>query len=265
MGITRLELVWARQAGRTIARRALAYPPLQLSRLRYDQPAAPQQAAVTILHQAGVVQGDQYELAIRCEAGSDALVATAAATQVYRMPEAAAQQTMTIDLAAGARLHYLPEPLILCADADWTQTTNVRLAPTACLALLDVLVPGRLHRGEYFHFRRYRSLLEVHNTDGRLLLVDRVHLEPPQPSLSLLRDYPVVGTLYLLGQSYNRLLHQVRQHVAEPFLGADTLPNEAGIVVRLLGRSGHTVQRTLYKLALQTQRWLGPVSEADHS
>ncbi len=242
-----LTLVFTSQGDRTVTQRAIAQPPLQLSRLRYDDPADSGRAAVTLLHQAGVVQGDCYVLDITAGGCSRATLATAAATQVYRAPEHGAEQHVHLDIGEHASFRYLPEPLILCAGADFRQVTNVRLAPTASLILLDVLVPGRLQRGELWRFHRFCSALTVTAADGHLLVAERSDLRPDGQNWvgTGISEAPVVGSAYLLGRSYPPLLPALRREVSSTLLGVDLLPNQAGVIVRMLGSSGSAVRRAL--------------------
>ncbi len=247
---TPLELVFNSQDGRTTIQRAVAQPPLQLSRLRHDDPADPQRAAITLLHQAGVLQGDRYLLDIMAKADTHATLTTAAATQVYRAPDRGAEQLIELDIAANASFRYLPEPIILCTGANFQQTTNVRLAATASLVLLDVIVPGRLQRGELWQFSRFCTALTISAADGRLLLAERSDLRPDGPSWigTGVPEAPVFGTAYLLGSEYPSLLPALRQEFRGAWLGVDLLPNQAGVILRMLGSSGSAVRGALLQI-----------------
>ena len=254
----RLDLLFERAAAITRPVRCAVQPPLQLSRARYDDPARPDEPALTLIHLGGILAGDHYDLRIALGAGAGARVTTAAATQVYRMPQGEATQSIQLQLGAGSRLEWLPEPTILFGGARFTQTTSVTLGPGAQLALLDVLVPGRLARGEVYQFDRYAARLEVRATAGRLLLAERALLEPRRHDLTapgLLGTTPVLGSLYILGDGVDAERDCAR--VARRTdglsgllidLGAAVLPNGCGMLVRALGMTASQAHAALLKV-----------------
>jgi urease accessory protein len=251
----RLDLLLERDAALTRPVRCAVQPPLQLSRARYDNPAQPHEPALTLVHLGGILAGDRYDLRIALGEGAGARLTTAAATQVYRMPQGEATQAIQLQLGAGSRLEWLPEPTILFGGARFTQTTSVTLGSGARLALLDVLVPGRLARGEVHQFERYATRLEVRDGAGRLLLAERALLEPRRHDLAapgLLGATPVLGSLYILGDRVDaeRECTRIARRDGELSglkldLGTAVLPNSCGMLVRALGASASQVRTGL--------------------
>lgn len=242
-----LDVALERDGATTRAARLATRPPIQLSRLRYDQPDAPGMAALTMVHLGGILAGDRYDLRVTLGQGAEAAITTAAATQVYRMPALHAEQSLELRLDAGARLRWLPEPTILFGGADFRQETRVLLGAGARLALLDVLVPGRLARGERFAFRRYASRVEICDAGGRLLAAERFALEPGRQPLDVagvLAAQPVAGSLYLLGDTVDAAAG-VAALARRPGLGATALPGGAGLLVRAVGHTGSAVRAAL--------------------
>ncbi len=254
----RLDLLLERSGAITRPVRCAVQPPLQLSRARYDHPLWPNEPSLTLVHLGGILAGDHYDLRIALGDGASARVTTAAATQVYRMPQGEATQTIQIQLGAGSWLEWLPEPTIIFGGARFTQTTSVTLGPGARLALLDVIVPGRLARGEVYQFDRYATRLEARDSAGRLLLAERALLEPRRYNLTapgLLRTTPVLGSLYILGDGVaaERDCAQVaRREGALSELSIDVgtavLPNGCGMLVRALGSTASQVHTALLKI-----------------
>jgi urease accessory protein len=245
----KLDLALELLEGSTRPRRTEARPPLQLSRARYDLAGRPETVAFTLVHLGGILDGDRYDLSVQLGPDASAQITTAAATQVYRMPHDDARQDMMLRLAAGSHLAWLPEPLILFAGARFTQTTRVELAPGARLGLLDVLVPGRLARGEVGQFERYESRLEVCAPDGRCLVAEHALLEPrrrPIMAPGMLGRTPVLGSLYILDAAIDaeRWCAWVNQ-CDDPGLGATILPNDCGLLIRALGEAPSAVHAKL--------------------
>jgi urease accessory protein len=253
-----LDLLLERAGAITRPVRCAVQPPLQLSRARYDDPARPDEPALTLVHLGGILAGDHYDLRIALGAGAGARVTTAAATQVYRMPKGEATQAIQLQLGAGSRLEWLPEPTILFGGARFTQTTSVTLGPGAQLALLDVLVPGRLARGEVYQFERYATRLEARDSAGRLLLAERALLEPRRHDLTtagLLGATPVLGNLYILGDGVDaeRDCARVARRAGALSkllidVGTAVLPNGCGMLVRALGTTASQVHAALLKI-----------------
>jgi urease accessory protein len=235
--------------GRTRPLRALASPPLQLSRVRYDLAAQPDTAVHTLLTLGGVLAGDRNRIRVELEAGAAAQVVMAAATQVLSMPDGHAEQSLEIHMGAGSRLTWLGEPTILFTGAALCQQTTIALAPGARLALLDILVPGRLARGELHRFRSFQSSLAIRDQQGELLAYERAELVPERwdpRAAGVLGRAPVLGSLLLLGDALDS--EQIADAIGAseiPDLGVTTLPNQAGVLVRALGHAPSEVRDRL--------------------
>jgi urease accessory protein len=247
-----LDLQLERVGAATRPARVVARAPLQLSRARYDVPDRPDAAAFTLVHLGGILEGDRYDIHVELGPGASAAITTAAATQVLCMPGGDARQGIALRLAPGSRLTWLPEPLILFAGARFTQATRVELASGARLALLDVLVPGRLARGEAYQFERYESRLEVCDPGGRCLVAERAVLAPRRGNLAapgMFGRTPVLGSLYLLGNTIDaeRWCAWVDERCGGA-LAAAILPNGAGLLVRALGSAPSAVHAMLRDL-----------------
>src|SRR3954471_23875671 len=90
----RLDLLLERAGAITRPVRCAVQPPLQLSRARYDDPTRPDDPALTLIHLGGILAGDHYNLSITLGDAAGARLTTAAATQVYRMPQGEATQAI---------------------------------------------------------------------------------------------------------------------------------------------------------------------------
>ncbi|KAB8159489.1 urease accessory protein UreD [Streptomyces sp. 3MP-14] len=138
--------------------------PLALRRTRSADPAFAQVTLVGAM--SAPLTGDRLELTVDVLAGAALRITSAAATLALpgRVPEPA-EYRVTLRVADEATLDWAPEPLISAAGSALRQHTRVELAPTARLALREILVLGR--DGE--EPGRLASRLTVHR-DGRPLL-----------------------------------------------------------------------------------------------
>jgi urease accessory protein len=136
---SRVELVAARAGARTVVRRARAGGHLAV---RETGPGVVHLVGTA----AGPLGGDEVDLRIEVGPGARLAVRGVAATLVYpSREEARSAFRVTADVAEGGHLDLAPEPAIVCAGADLETTTEVTLAGSATLRLLEEVVLGRAH------------------------------------------------------------------------------------------------------------------------
>jgi urease accessory protein len=168
-----LELTFAPTEGGTKLVHDYATVPFHISgTLGHD----PHPAADTVFVQSptgGVAQGDRH--AVEITAGRDAVahVSTQSSTKVQTMTCNYAAADTTLSIGTGGHLDYVPEPTILHADSRYSQELTVDLDPGATAVVSDVVVPGRLARGERFDFERYLSRVRANGLTGSCLRTRR--------------------------------------------------------------------------------------------
>ncbi len=88
--------------------------------------------------------GDRLRIEVTAERGADLHVTSAAATVALRGPTCEhATYDVRLSVGEGARLRWLPKPLISAARSNLRQNCTVDLAATARLVLREELVLGR--------------------------------------------------------------------------------------------------------------------------
>lgn len=194
-----LRLSFTRREDRTILSEQYSRPPLQMMR------AIPDIGGILCVYllspTGGIVQGDRYRIDLHIGDGARALFTTQSATKIYRMPDGCAEQVSRIDVGRGAFFEYVPDAAILFAEADYHQRTEVSVGEGALVLLYDIIMPGRLARGERFAFRRLVNRTIVSDADG-LLLYESFTLEPANFDLDMsgrLEGYSCWGSATLLG------------------------------------------------------------------
>jgi urease accessory protein len=126
-----------------------------------------------------VVGGDVLQISATLGAGSHALITTPGATRFYRSTGEHALQTLTAQVAEGARLEWLPLETILYRNTLAENRMRFELAPGAEMIGWDVLALGLPASNERFDAGRYTQQIElpgvwlergtVDGTDTRLL------------------------------------------------------------------------------------------------
>ncbi|MEZ4831142.1 MAG: urease accessory protein UreD [Caldilineaceae bacterium] len=194
-----LHMTFVRQRTRTALVHSYWRPPLQIMRTIEDEAGV--RCVYLLSPTGGIVQGDDYDVQINVAAGAHALLTTQAATKVFRMPDRPATQRTVIDVQPGAVFEYVPDAQILFAQSDLRQEFEITVHRGGLLLLHDIVMPGRLARGEVLEFTNFASKIVARDEDG-LLLYDAMRCRPDQGNvldLGLLEDHPCWGSWYLLG------------------------------------------------------------------
>ena len=113
-----------------------------------------------------------------------------------------AQQRVDCQLAPGSDLEWMPQELVLYADALYEQHVQVQLAANASFLSAEIVRLGRTAAGETLAAGRWRSQLAIQrinhdpNAPSRWELVDRLELGGAGLNdLHGLQGQPVFGTL----------------------------------------------------------------------
>ena len=247
----KLKLVFAEQNDRTVMAESFFRVPLQVMKPRYDASGC---ACVYLLSPTGgVVQGDDYQIDATLAPNTHVMLTTQAATKVYAMPRQGATQSMRVRVGKDAIFEYLPDSTILFQDANFGQDISLFLERGARVALHEIVMPGRLARGETLAFTQYQSRIEVSDLKG-LLLYDTCRIEPKcQPYITgrgVLEGYPCWGSWYLVGD-FEMPWWEMLCEFAERFLnqppksiGGLSQLHRGGIVIRMLAHNAGAIQAT---------------------
>jgi urease accessory protein len=156
-------------------------------RLKHPRSAAGYEAVI-INSGGGLASGDSVDLAFSVAAHADVTVTTQAAEKVYRGTPAA-QSTIAIDLEPNARLDYLPQETILFGGAALRRRFKVDMAADARLLMVEVVVFGRLARGETTIEGAFHDSWRIRRA-GALVFADETRLEG---AIGQMLDRPAIG------------------------------------------------------------------------
>ena len=231
--------------------------PMQFTRPLYIDPADPGEAFVYVRSTGGgLAQNDRIRQQITLGDGARATVTTPAGTPVHRMNAGCATQWISLTVGESAVCEYLPGQNTLFAGSRLLQVTDVSLADSATLLAADVILTGRLARGERDLFDALGQCWRIER-GGRPLLSDTLCVVGAGQGRSemLLSRWPVWGTVLIVppagapgaarsAGSVKSLLASVRELLVERCAGTDagdftaaasTMVNDAGITVRVAG------------------------------
>lgn len=245
-----LELEFAELGGTTRVVRQFQQLPLYIFYPLYVDPGRPGMAFIYMLQSGeGIVQGDRYRLDFDCAPGTAVHFTTQAATKIFRMEDNFATQIVNLRVGAGAVVEYLPDPVIPFIDSRFYQRMQLTIASDASAILGEILLPGRVARGEVNEYALYYTDLEVRTPDGTLLFADRLKLGRGGTfagSPGLLGPCAVLASVYVVTRKCSAKALVDRLHdclAAQPdvLAGASELPNGCGASVRILGDTSATV------------------------
>jgi urease accessory protein len=249
-----LELTLARRNGATRVEHQYQRAPLHTYRPIHLDPNLPEMAFVFVQQFGdGFVDGDRCRIDIACGPAAMAHVTTQAATNLYRADRNFAAQLVDLRVGRGAVLEYLPDPVVPFRGSRFFQRTRLTADPDSTAILADVLLPGRVARGEIHAYELYRAELEAYRPDGTLLYVDTLRLCPREfegnRSLALLGASDVVATLHVISQQATpqELVELLRRSTTggDVLTGVSELPNGCGVSARFLGPTSKAVRAAL--------------------
>jgi urease accessory protein len=168
-----------------------------------------------------------------------------------------AVQTQTITLADDSYLELLPEPLIPHRRARFLSDTRISIAPSATLLCGEIVQPGRKyhHADESFGATLLSLAVEAQRPDGSTLFSEKLVVEPAIRAVrqtGVMDSFDVFGNVLLLTPKdcAERVLERVEAGVnfeEGVASGASSLPNDAGLIFKALGRETAQVKAEVRK------------------
>jgi len=248
-----LRLGFERRGDRTVLAHLDRRAPLLVQQALYWDEALPDLPCVFMITTTGsILQGDRFNIEIALAPDARAHITTQAATKIHSMDANYAAQTQRIVLGENAYLEYLPDPIIPHAQARFAAFTRMDVHPTATALYSEILMGGRKHHneGELFQYDVLSSTVRGQRPDGTELFTEKFVIEPR------VHDVRQVGVMGAYDVFANVLLLTPRHHADAVFsqvpaivnreeqwaAGASRLPNDAGLVFKVLGQESEPVQ-----------------------
>ena len=145
-------------------------------RVRFPSPEAEGLSAMFVNTAGGIAGGDRFEIDIAVGEGSSLAVTTAAAEKIYRAQGPAAEVNITLKVAPGAHMSWLPQETILFDRARVTRRIDIDLAEGASLLLCEIVVFGRAAMGERMLQGEFVDRWRLRR-GGRLAFAETVRLD----------------------------------------------------------------------------------------
>jgi urease accessory protein len=261
-----LRLGFERRGERTVLAHLDRRTPLLVQQALYWDAALPDMPCVFIITTTGcILQGDRFNIDIDLAPDARAHVTTQAATKIHSMDANYAAQNQSIVMGENAYLEYLPDPVIPHARARFITTTRVCVHPGATLLYSEIMMGGRKHHGggELFQYDVFSSTVRAERPDSTELFTEKFVIEPHVHNV---RHVGVMGTFDVFA---NVVLLTPKHHADKVFdqvpamvnmeeqwaVGACRLPNDAGLVFKVLGQESGPVRakvREFWSIVRQT-------------
>ena len=243
----RLRLGFERRDGRTVLAELESRTPYLAQRVLHCDDGLPDMAWLFMITTSGcVLQGDRLALDVSLGPGARAHVTTQSATKIHSMDANYAQQTQSFTLGEGAYLEYLPDPLIPHRQARFASDTRITVDPSASMLCSEIVQPGRRyhHPDECFGATLLSLATSAARPGGETLFSEKLVMEPlrnPMRQSGVMDGFEVFGNVVLCTppdkaeRIHARVGAEVDLEQGVAF-GACRLPNDAGLVYKVLGR-----------------------------
>ena len=220
--------------------------PLRLSQIFRLGGAESTRAYVYLMNSSpGLLASDRLNLSLELETNTELYLTDQAATKVHAMPQVQTQAATNwnISVDRGASLELVPEPVILFADSALKQTTHIQLHSQASLFWSEIIVPGRLARGESYAFRSYHNVLEINDHKGKLKFKDATYLEGknnPWQHNNLFVAQPILANFVIVQPKLDLVLLSQKlenwtdKNSSKLVMATSVLPDDLGLLVRIM-------------------------------
>lgn len=145
-------------------------------RVRFPSPEGEGLSGVFVNTAGGVAGGDRFDIEISAADAARLTLTTAAAEKVYRASGAPAQLNISLKVAAGAHLSWLPQETILFDRARVHRRFDIELDDAASLLLCEIVVFGRTAMGERMEQGEFVDRWRLRR-GGRLVFAETVRLD----------------------------------------------------------------------------------------
>ncbi|MEO0517215.1 MAG: urease accessory protein UreD [Cyanobacteria bacterium P01_A01_bin.116] len=225
-----------------IAYQYATYPFRLSNNLRLDARDRHRAYAYVMTAAPGLLSGDDLRWVVDVGDRAAFYLTDQSATKVHSQPTdgAIAQMTYAFNVGAGAYFEYMPEPIILFSAANLTQHMNITLHPQGTLVLGEIIVPGRLARGEFYDFEQFLSRLVVRSPAGKVCFAETLRLMGNANSFkhsTLFSDLPILGNFVAIvpGVDLGQLARQLEKPACDRLqVCSSPLPGCHGLLIRAM-------------------------------
>lgn len=240
--------------GKSILRNLERRVPIIVQQALYFDESMPEMPCVYILSSGGQnVDGDRYQQLITVRKNAFAFVSTGAATKLAEMRYNHSTMHQVFTLEENAYLEFLPEPIIPCRHTRFFSDSCFIVHPTATLFYSEIFMGGRKHfgKGELFEYDLLSIRSHGERPDGTPLFCEKMIIEPHRYNvrhIGIMHSFDVMANIIIMTPPEQA--NVIYAHIAPHFnidegsaLGITRLPNNSGLLVKILGMEAQPVKR----------------------
>jgi len=255
VGILDLELQ-IDSVGKTVVTKQFSQVPLQIQRALYLENSLPGMAYLYVISPSGgILQGDRYRTDVLLKNKAVAHITTQGATRIYSMNSNSASQMVNITVDENCYLEYIPDQIIPYKNSRYYQKVNLEVHDNSTLIYSEVLTPGRVAMGESFEYDICYLRTHCKNQEKKIRFLENTKIEPKKQRLKnfgILGEHSIVGTVYILTRKEDvmELENTINQAIRDRHkvsVGTSILPDESGIIIRILGTKTELVFDVVFK------------------
>ena len=248
---------------KTVITKQFSQVPLQIQRAVYPENSLPGMAYLYIISPSGgILQGDRYKTDIMLKNNAVSHITTQGATRIYSMNSNSASQMVNITLDENCYLEYIPDQIIPYQNSRYYQKVNLNIHDDATLIYSEVLTPGRIAMNESFDYDICYLRTYCKNQNNRFRCLENMKIEPKKYDMKtrgVLGKYNIVGTVYVLTkkekiQNLEEIINEKIQKSELITFGTSILPNESGIIVKILGNNTEDIFEKIYDIVKITRK-----------
>ena len=245
---------------KTVITKQFSQVPLQIQRAVYPENSLPGMAYLYIISPSGgILQGDRYKTDIIMKNNAVSHITTQGATRIYSMNSNSASQMVNITLDENCYLEYIQDQIIPYQNSRYYQKVNLNIHDNATLIYSEVLTPGRIAMNESFDYDICYLRTYCKNQNNRFRCLENMKIEPKENNMKIkgiLGKYDIVGTVYILTkkEKLQKLEKMINEKIEFITSGTSILPNESGIIVKILSNSTEEIYEKIYEIVKITRK-----------
>jgi urease accessory protein len=166
-----------------------------------------------------------------------------------------ATQLLNIDVAKDCYLEFIPDQIIPYKNSRYYQKVNIIAHDSATVVYSEVVSSGRAAMGEMFSYDICYLKTIGKNQNGETKFIDSSMLNPKAQkfsSLGILEGHTIFGTVYILtknhAQNIQEKINNLFDNNNEVIGGCTLLPENSGLVVRVVGNYFDDIKTTIYEV-----------------
>ncbi len=257
LGILQLNLEKDKFNNKTSIKNQFYKVPLCIKRALYLEETCPEMAYIYIISPSGgILQGDRYRTDITLKNSAKSHVTTQSATRIYKMNKNFGTQIINLDVDDNCYLEYVPDQIIPFKNSKYYQVSNIKVHDGATCVYSEILTPGRVASNESFEYDICYMKVKAVNHLNKIRFIDIAKLEPKKEnikSFGIMNDYDILGNVYILlpKDQLTNVKNEINIHLNNlnnVIGGCTTLPDDGGLLVRLLGPFVFDIRNIIYSI-----------------